>query len=132
MKTILLFVSLVFCGTSFAQTSEESIRKEKNQAVIKSKATQAEKETAKKNDDKISSHPNIVKGNFNKSNSKSKSSDFPQYIDTGNLEQDAADYEARKHQWIQDNPEKYKAMMQKSNSSNQTSAREPQVITRSK
>lgn len=42
MKTILLFVSLVFCGASFAQTSEESLRQEKSQVTIKSKSSAAE------------------------------------------------------------------------------------------
>lgn len=132
MKTILLFVSLVFCGASFAQTSEESVRKEKSETVIKSKSSETEKDVTTKNGSKITSHPNIVKGNFNKKSAKSKTSDFPQYIDTGDLEKDVADYEARKKQWIQDNPEKYQAMMQKSNSSSQSKTREPQVVTRSK
>ncbi len=36
--------------------------------------------------------------------------DFPQFIDTGNPEKDNADYKKRKDEWIQKNPEKYKAI----------------------
>ena len=36
--------------------------------------------------------------------------DFPQIVDTGNAEADAADYKARKQQWILDNPAKYEQL----------------------
>lgn len=34
--------------------------------------------------------------------------DFPQFIDTGNPEQDNIDFATRKDDWIENNPEKYK------------------------
>lgn len=34
--------------------------------------------------------------------------DFPRYIDTGNKEKDNQDYNQKKQEWIQKNPEKYK------------------------
>ena len=35
---------------------------------------------------------------------------FPQYVNTGNKEQDDANYKAAKEAWIQANPEKYAVM----------------------
>ena len=36
--------------------------------------------------------------------------DFPQFIDTGNPEQDNATFAEAKRRWIEANPEKYKAL----------------------
>jgi len=41
---------------------------------------------------------------------KSADSDFPKYINTGDPQKDMETYEKAKDEWIQKNPEKYKAM----------------------
>lgn len=39
-----------------------------------------------------------------------KPEDFPKFVDTGNPDKDAARFDEQKRQWIENNPEKYKAM----------------------
>ncbi|MBN2682973.1 MAG: hypothetical protein JXR58_10730 [Bacteroidales bacterium] len=39
--------------------------------------------------------------------------DFPIYENTGNQQLDEANYQAKKQQWIEQNPERYKAMFPK-------------------
>jgi hypothetical protein len=46
------------------------------------------------------------------------SNDFPVYINTGNSEQDMENYRIAKDAWIEQNPEKYKAMQQPGQSIN--------------
>ncbi len=37
---------------------------------------------------------------------------FPQYINTGNAEEDAENYRVKKQKWIDENPEKYEKMLE--------------------
>ncbi len=67
----------------------------------------------------------------NQSNSiKSLPADFPKYKDTGNPEADKLDYKTRKEKWISENPERYKALLNK-NAAVSTGQR-TQTTTRSK
>ena len=44
-------------------------------------------------------------------------SDFPKYINTGNKKLDDANYDNAKQEWINNNPQRYKALSSKKTSS---------------
>ena len=104
-----LGIFCLFSATTFAQ-SENSVEVEKS--------TKSESKTNVKVTPQVPSSTQVPEQlkqvNFAATPSGVSSStlpvDFPQFIDTGNPEADAADYKARKIQWIADNPEKYEAL----------------------
>lgn len=60
--------------------------------------------------------PGIISGklqkNFYPVKSMSKTDrSFPKFVNTGNPEQDALDYDARKAKWISENPAEYQSML---------------------
>jgi hypothetical protein len=101
-----IIVFLTFTLSSFGQQNDI---KRKPAKIVSSETTDKPVSNSvkkKKNQKKASEHK-LVSG-------KKMPADFPKYIDTGNKEKDVATYKAAKLKWINENPEKYKALFTKS------------------
>jgi hypothetical protein len=110
MKRTLLTLSVICAlGTSvFAQNSSEQTELNSSDVrVTESKTKEIVKQEKNAN--------NLIEAPAKQVGSKKTSGvvlpvDFPKLINTGNATADAADYKARKTQWIADNPLKYEQL----------------------
>ncbi len=105
-RIIPLFVLVLTFSISYGQQNNSSRKPQKAISSENYQKTDPELVNKKRNQTKSGKHE-LASG-------KTIPADFPKYVETGNKEKDRATYNSAKLKWINDNPEKYKALFTKS------------------
>jgi hypothetical protein len=133
MKTLLIVVAFLFTGYAAKAQVKTGANKAADLSRFKSNPKSTKTVSVPNNKKQritaSAEEKPIVKGEeAPNSFSRKMPADFPKFNDTGNPRTDAADYQKRKRQWIENNPEKYKKLKGKSTSTTSVIAPDTKLI----